>query len=202
MSMEHAKLPGAASELARKMSVGLFVCGVTVAGLYAVARTDSERPLMSSIDAAGGGAIKIANARKNASDLQAAIDASPYVLPTPAVRPALPNKSASSPTGSGVKKVATRAKVTVVKTADASDVTRFDRCMPQCDTRDPMIVGEAKPVPPPVDMQVAVRYEPAPVDDQPPAGGVRYILNKAVEAPGYVVRQGRAAFDDIRQMSW
>lgn len=202
MSMEHAKLPGAASELARKISVGLFVCGVTVAGLYAVARTDTQRPLMSSIDAAGGGAIKIANARNNAGDLQAVIDASPYVLPTPAVRPASANRSASAQTANGAKKITAHAKVTTVKTAASSDVTRFDRCMPQCDTRDPMIVGQTEPAPPPVDLQVAARYEPEPVDDQPPAGGVRYILNRAVEAPGYVVRKGRAAFDDIRQMSW
>ncbi|MBB3609756.1 hypothetical protein [Rhizobium sp. BK602] len=202
MSMQHAKLPGAASELARKISVGLFVCGVTVAGLYAVARTDSERPLMSSIDAVGGGAIKIANARNNASDLQAAIDASPYVLPTPAARPASPNRSASTQTATGAKKVVAHAKVTVVKTAEASDVTRFDRCMPQCDTRDPMIVGQAEPAPPPVDLQVAARYEPEPVDDHPPVGGVRYILNRAVEAPAYVVRKGRAAIDDVRQLSW
>jgi len=202
MSMQHAKLPGAASELARKISVGLFVCGVTVAGLYAVARTDSERPLMSSIDTAGGGAIKIANARNNAGDLQATIDASPYVLPTPAVRPASANKSASAQTANGTKKVAAHAKVTTVKMAASSDVTRFDRCMPQCDTRDPMIVGHAEPAPPLPDMQAALDPAPEPVDDRPPQGGVRYILSKAVEAPGYVVRKGRAAIDDVRQLSW
>ncbi|HEY0122543.1 MAG TPA: hypothetical protein VGC14_12425 [Rhizobium sp.] len=205
MSMQQTKVPGAAGVLARKAGVGLFVCGVTVAGLYAVARTEAEAPLMSSIDTAGrGGAIEVADARNfaTANDLQSAIDASPVVLPTPAIRPATSSKAAATKASAPVKRVAAHAKSTDVKTASSSGVTQFDRCMPQCDTRDPMIVGYSEAEQPPEDLQVQARYEPEPQEDRSPVYGVRYILSRAAEAPGFAIRKGRDAIDGVRQLEW
>jgi hypothetical protein len=204
MSMQQTKMPGAAGVLARKIGVGLFVCGVTVAGLYAVARTEAEAPLMSSIDATGRGATEVADARNfaTANDLQSAIDASPVLMPTPAVRPATANKSAAAKASTPAKRVAAHAKSTDVKTAAASDVTQFDRCMPQCDTRDPMVVGYSEADRPPQDLQEQVLYVPEPPEDRSPVHGVRYILSRAAEAPAFAIRKGRAAIDGVRQLEW
>lgn len=203
MSMQQTKMPAAAGELARKVGVGLFVCGVTVAGLYAVARTEAEAPLMSSVDITGRGAIEVADARNfaTANDLQSAIDASPAVLPTPTFRPATANKSAAK-TSAPVKRVAAHAKITSVKTVASSDVTQFDRCMPQCDTRDPMIVGYSEADQPPRDLKVQALDVPEPPEDRSPVHGVRYILNRAVEAPAFAVRKGRDVIDGVRQFEW
>ncbi|WP_047464275.1 hypothetical protein [Rhizobium rhizogenes] len=204
MSMQQTKVPGAAGELARKVGVGLFVCGVTVAGLYAVARTEAETPLMSSIDIGGRGAIEVADARNfaTANDLQSAIDASPTVLPTPIFRPATANKSAAAKASTPVKRVAAHAKVTSVKTVASSDVTQFDRCMPQCDTRDPMIVGYSEADQPPQDLQEQALYVPEPPEHRSPVQGVRYILGRAAEAPAFAVRKGRDVIDGVRQFEW
>ncbi|KEA08793.1 hypothetical protein G6L29_27545 [Agrobacterium rhizogenes] len=204
MSMQQTKVPGAAGELARKVGVGLFVCGVTVAGLYAVARTEAEAPLMSSVDVTGRGAIEVADARNfaTANDLQSAVDASPAVLPTPIFRPATANKSAGAKASTPVKRVAAHAKVTSVKTVASSDVTQFDRCMPQCDTRDPMIVGLSEADQPPQDLQEQALYVPEPPEDRSPVHGVRYILSRAAEAPAFAIRKGRDAIDGVRQLEW
>lgn len=210
MSMQQTKVPGAAGVLARKVGVGLFVCGVTVAGLYAVARTEAEAPLMSSIDTAGRGTIEVADARNfaTANDLQSAIDASPSVLPNPAVlptptiRPATSIKSAAIKPTAPVKRVAAHAKSTDVKTASSSGVTEFDRCLPQCDTRDPMIVGYSEADQPPEDLQVQALYVPEPPEDRSPVHGVRYILHRAAEAPAFAIRKGRDAINDVRQLDW
>ncbi|HEX8049602.1 hypothetical protein [Rhizobium sp.] len=204
MSMQQTKVPAAAGELARKVGVGLFVCGVTVAGLYAVARTEAEAPLMSSVDVTGRGAIEVANARNfaTANDLQSAIDASPAVLPTPTFRPATANKSAATKTTTPVKRVVAHAKVTSVKTVTSSDVTTFDRCMPQCDTRDPMIVGYSEADQPPQDLQQQALYVPEPPEDRSPVHGVRYILSRAAAAPAFAIRKGRDAIDGVRQLEW
>lgn len=204
MSMQQTKVPGAAGELARKVGVGLFVCGVTVAGLYAVARTEAETPLMSSIDIGGRGAIEVADARNfaTANDLQSAIDASPAVLPTPTFRPTTANKSAATKVTTPVRRVAAHAKVTSVKTVASSDVTQFDRCMPQCDTRDPMIVGYSEADQPPQDLQEQALYVPEPPEHRSPVQGVRYILGRAAEAPAFAVRKGRDVIDGVRQFEW
>ncbi|MEZ2218557.1 hypothetical protein [Rhizobium sp. RCC_161_2] len=204
MSMQQTKVPGAAGELARKVGVGLFVCGVTVAGLYAVARTEAEAPLMSSVDVTRSGAIEVADARNfaTANDLQSAVDASPAVLPTPIFRPATANKSAAAKASTTAKRVAAHAKVTSVKTVTSSDVTQFDRCMPQCDTRDPMIVGLSEADRPPQDLQEQALYVPEPPEDRSPVRGVRYILSRAAEAPAFAIRKGRDAIDGVRQLEW
>jgi hypothetical protein len=81
--------------------------------------------------------------------------------------------------------------------ADKSAVARFDSCLPDCETRDPMIIGYGDQ--PPEMEPVAAR------DDQqieqpvrlPVLAGATSFLGKALDVPGAALRKGKSVITTV-----
>jgi hypothetical protein len=77
--------------------------------------------------------------------------------------------------------------------------------LPQCETRDPLIAGHSDyaeaapapfegddPVPPVVEERVGFH----------PLVGARNLLDRAVDAPGMMLRRSRQALDNVARIDW
>lgn len=190
------------SETTRRLGSALAVCGTVVGALYVIVQTGPSDRAMRSIDDIGRIAISGPRPVQQLAmnDLQTAIDASParplMSVPIPQPSPLAAGIKSSAP----AKRVAVHADTAKANVASAGDVEHFNRCLPQCETRDPLIAGhpeyaEAAPSPetdnPPVAVEERVGFHPLE--------GARHLLNRAADAPGVMLRRSRQAID---RMDW
>ncbi|MGM4984274.1 hypothetical protein [Rhizobiales bacterium] len=193
------------SEMTRRLGSGLAVCGTVVGALYLIVQTAPADRAMRFVDDSGVIAISSAKPLEHVamSGPQVVVDASParqtMSVPIPSPSPlASTEKAAVTP-----KRVASHAGIAKTKVASSGGVERFDRCLPQCETRDPLIAGEP---------EYAQAEQPLVNDERPPVveervgfrplAGARYLLSQAADAPGAVLRQGRRAIDDVASIGW
>ncbi len=190
------------SETTRRLGCGLAVCGTVVGALYMIVQTTPSDRAMRFIDETGRLAISGTRPVQllAMNELQGAIDASPakpltsVPIPLPSPLAAMIKNSAAA------KRAAVHFDTAKTKVALAGDVEHFDRCLPQCETRDPLIAGhpeyaEAAPSPEIDDAPVAVEERVG----FHPLEGARHLLNTAVDAPGMMWRRSRQAID---RMDW
>ncbi|MBN8952937.1 MULTISPECIES: hypothetical protein [unclassified Rhizobium] len=201
------------SEATKRLGSGLAVCGTVVAAFYVIVQTGPSDHSMRYID--DGGRIAINSAapaqRLAMNQLQSAVDASParpqvlsMTVPIPQPSPLAAVVRTSAP----VKRVASHSDVAKAKVEASRNVEQFDRCLPQCETRDPLIAGHpeyAEAAPPPA------YDEPSPVMEAPvveervgfhPLAGARHLLNRAADAPGMMLRRSRQAIDNVARIDW
>ncbi|KAA1180466.1 hypothetical protein FP026_16710 [Rhizobium tropici] len=193
------------SETTRRLGSGLAVCGTVVGALYMIVQTAPTERAMRIIDDSGRITISSGELLDHVATngLQVVVDASPaqQVMSVPIPQP---SPLAAAKNSTSAKKVASRTDAVKTSVAASGDVERFDRCLPQCESRDPLISGypqyaEAEPSlvrdddPPPV-VEEGVGFHPL--------AGARHILTKAADAPGVMLRRGREALDNVARIDW
>ncbi len=192
------------SEATRRLGSALAVCGTVVGALYLIVETAPTERAMRFFDESGRIAISSAKSLQHPApnELQVAIDASParqlMTVPVPT-----PSPLALVKTPAPAKHIASRSDTAKAKVAASGDVARFDRCLPQCETRDPLIAGgpEYAQAEPPL-----VANEPPRVAEEKvgfrPLAGARHLLSRAVDAPVIMLRRSRQALDDVANADW
>ncbi|MDK4701917.1 MULTISPECIES: hypothetical protein [unclassified Rhizobium] len=193
------------SETTRRLGSGLAVCGTVVGALYVIVQTGPVDRTIHFIDDNGSIAINRAALAPQLAmnQLQLAVDASPakpqMSVPIPQPSPLAVMAKTSPP----VKRIASHSDAAKTKMASSGDVEHFDRCLPQCETQDPLITGRS---------EYAEATPPVANDDPPPAleervgfhplAGARNLLNRAVDAPGVMLRRSRQMIDNVARADW
>lgn len=193
------------SETTRRLGSGLAVCGTVVGALYVIVQTGPVDRTIQFIDDSGRVVInRPAPAPQLAvNHLQLAIDASPakpqMAVPIPQPSPL----AAMTKTNLPVKRIASHSDAAKTRIASSGDVEHFDRCLPQCETQDPLITGHpeyAEATPP------RANDDPPPVLEERvgfhPLAGARNLLNRAVDAPGMMLRRSRQMIDNVARVDW
>lgn len=192
------------SEATRRLGSALAVCGTVVGALYLIVETAPTERAMRFFD--DGGRVMISNAKPlehlATTELQVAIDASParqlMSVPIP-----IPSPLAAVKTTAPTKHIASRVETAKTKVAASGGVEIFDRCMPQCETRDPLIAGVpdyAQAQPP-----LVANDPPAVVEERVgfrPLADARQLLSRAVDAPAVMLRRSRQALDEVARVDW
>ncbi len=194
------------SEASRRLGVGLAVCGTVVGALYLIAETAPSERAMRFFDDSGRITVNAARslAHNATSGPQLAVDASPVrQMMATAVPIPTPSPFASAKVVAPVRRVALHSDATKTKVAVADGAERFDRCLPQCETRDPLIAGYPEYA---QAESPSVTQEPLPVVEEKagfrPLAGARHLLNQAVDAPGMMLRRSREALDNVARIDW
>ncbi|MFB2564287.1 hypothetical protein [Rhizobium sp. IMFF44] len=193
------------SETTRRLGSGLAVCGTVVGALYVIVQTGPVDRTIQFIDDSGSIAINRAALAPQLAmnQLQLAVDASPakpqMSVPIPQPSP-LAVMAKTSPPG---KRIASHSDAAKTKIASSGDAEHFDRCLPQCETQDPLITGRS---------EYAEATPPVANDDPPPVleervgfhplAGARNLLNRAVDAPGVMLRRSRQMIDNVARADW
>lgn len=194
------------SETTRRLGSGLAVWGTVVGALYVIVQTGPSDRATQFIDDTGRIAINRTQPTQQFAMnlLQSAVDASPtkplMSVPIPQPSPL----AAVVKSGAPAKRVASHADAAKTKVAASGDVEQFDRCLPQCETRDPLIAGRpeyAEAAPSPYEGD-----EPPPVVEERvgfhPLVGARNLLDRAVDAPGVMLRRSRQVLDNVARIDW
>lgn len=192
------------SEATRRLGSALAVCGTVVGALYLIVETAPTERAMRFFDDSGRITISSAKPLEHlaANGPQLAIDASParqlMTVPIP-----IPSPLAAVKIPTPAKRIASHSDTVKTKIAAAGGVERFDSCLPQCETRDPLIAGGqeyAESEPP------SVAIDPPPVVEERvgfrPLAGARHLLSRAVDAPGVMLRRSRQAIDEVARLDW
>lgn len=174
-------------------------CCLFAGVLYLAAYIGGKDVVIAPIDANDRVAVEIVKERPGANMLQAAVDASPGV-PSPSVAkpvavpiPHVSPKLAASPAKS--RKEETAAVM-------PAGVARFDSCLPECETRDPLIAEyhgpsqDVMPVNAPADVEEEVEFDVSPLR------GAGHVFDAASEASGNVLRRGRQALHNLIPVNW
>lgn len=191
------------SETTRRLGSALAVCGTVVGALYLIVETAPTERAMRFFDDSGRITLASAKPLENvaANGPQLAIDASP-VRQLMSVPIPTPSPLAATKIPVPAKRIALRSDV-VKKVAVAGGVERFDKCLPQCETRDPLITADAEyaQAEPPL-----VTVDEPPVAEERvgfrPLAGARHLLTRAVDAPGVMLRRSRQALDEVARIDW
>jgi len=176
------------------LRVGSALCACTaIVGLfYAATQIESIGPVATADDKF--------DAPPTINSLQAAIDASP-AAPLPAIA-AIPTPAPRSVDLAKLVIPRVHAQKAKAPLPASSDVLRFDRCLPQCETRDPMIAGY------PVDSDDAGRLQLQESDDEAadpgfsPLRDATYVVSRVADASGAALRGGRRMLDRVIPTDW
>ena len=192
------------SEMTRRLGSGLAVCGTVVGALYLIVQTGPTDRALRFVDDSGAIAISSTKPLEHVAmnGPQIAVDASParqlMSVPIPSPSPL----AAAEKAGVSARRVASHTSIAKTKVASSNGVEHFDRCLPQCETRDPLIAGEP---------EYAQADQPLVSDEPPvleervgfrPLAGARHLLSQAADAPGVVLRRGRQAIDEVARLDW
>ena len=192
------------SETTRRLSSALAVCGTVVGALYIIVQTGPADRTVGFIDEGGRIAINgTASAQQLAMNrLQSSVDMSPakplLSVPVPQPSPLAAMVKSSAPAKRVVRTDAEKTKV-----ASSADVKHFDHCLPQCETRDPLITSH----PDYTEAALPVADDaPSPVLEERagfhPLADARNLLGTAVDAPGMVLRRSRQVIDNVARADW
>ncbi len=192
------------SETTRRLGCGLAVCGTVVGALYVIVQTGPADRSTGFIDEGGRTTI---NGAASAPDLvvnrlQPAVDASPARLLVSVPVPQPSPLAAMIKSGAPVKRIV-RADAGKTKVASSAEVEHFDSCLPQCETRDPLITRN----PDYAEAVLPVAGDaPSPVLEERagfhPLAEARNLLTKAVDAPGDMLRRSRQVIDNVARADW
>lgn len=194
--METKRIDWRYSRSGSPLRMGVALCiGSTIVGLFYAAT------LIESV-----GPVAIADGKLDGpptvNSLQAAIDASP-AAPLPAIANAVvPIPAARSVNLAKLVIPRVRAQKAKAPLPASSDVLRFDQCLPQCETRDPMIAGY------PVDSDDIGRLQLQESDDQAadpgfsPLKDATYVVSRVADASGAALKGGRKILDHVIPTDW
>jgi len=192
MDMQPVKWWNGQSETTRRLGCGLAVCGTVVGALYLIVQTGPADRSIRLIDEGGRIAIN------GAASAQQFATRSLVSVPIPQPSPLAAMIKSSAP----AKRVV-RADAGNTKVASSAEVEHFDRCMPQCETRDPLITSN----PDYAEAALPVADDaPSPVMEERagfhPLADARNLLSKAVDAPGMMLRRSRQVIDNVARADW
>lgn len=200
MNTQLAEWWSAPHGMARNIGFGFCVSSVVVGLLYATAHIRSKDAnhhlAMATAELSGEPAV---------NRLQAIIDAAPTApIAFGAIPDASSKKMTSIKPASTPNRVASHAKArqTAAVSAPSSDVARFDHCLPQCETRDPLIAGYSDSGPYPLAASSPVRDDSRMEPTSSALQRAGKLLGKVADAPGAVIRGGREALTSIVRADW
>lgn len=185
----------AGGDIVARAGFSLAMCGGLAAVVYLTGHNGSQEVSVASAGGVARTATVVASVDSQALyKSQAAVDASPGALPVPAKIPVpLERVAEASPTPARRPAVPLK-RPGAQQVAVASNVLRFESCLPGCDTRDPLIVGHAEKTPDP-------GVSPSPTDELVEQVSFTQrtpsILGRAMDAPGAVYRTGRNALTSL-----
>lgn len=182
----------AGADIVARAGFSLAMCGALAGVVYLTAHNGSQE---ISVASAGGTArtatvVASVDGSQAVSGSQAAVDASPVTLPVPTKIPVPLARVAEAGPMAARHPALPLKRPGTQQVAVASNVRRFESCLPGCETRDPLIVGHAEKMPDP-------GVSPSPTDElveqvsftqQTPS-----ILGRAMDAPGAVYRRGETS---------
>jgi len=146
------------------------------------------------------GPVRIIGTNPGSANPRPAIDQSPVFETADTVMPALP--PAATPAVKPMPKPMPSPRLAANGRMDAkakppADVMRFDRCSPQCETGDPLIVGAPAPSFPMTEVARVERIDDSAGFTFSPMDGARFILNQTATAPRTALRKGREVIGRI-----
>jgi hypothetical protein len=186
----------AGGDMIARAGFSLAMCGALAGVLYLTASDGTQDLSTASLGKPPQIATVLASFETSPglSKSQSAIDASPAAMPVAAQIPIPVQRVAEIgpiPAKRPVEPVRRTVKEPV---AVASNVAHFETCLPACETRDPLIVGQSR-------QAAETEVSPLPTDElvQEVSFTERSpsILGRALHAPGFVYRQGRNALTTL-----
>lgn len=177
-------------ETGRRPSIKIGACAVVIGLFFAVACHVAVMPADTEEHVSVDRGIR----EDQLTRLQAAVDASPAFEVALATKPDLPatvihtmkpvasQKRATS--GADGRRAAARGKM-------PPGVLRFDRCIPKCETQDPLIVGYAGRSQSPKVAPLTAGNEDDGRFNLSSLQGAGYILGRTADAPRVALRKGR-----------
>lgn len=190
--MQDMKWLGAGADVAVRAAFSLGMCGALAGFLYLTAQNGIAESSVTPAEPAAATLVATLDTKPALS--QAVVDASPPAVAVP-VKVSTPFIAAiKAQTVIPTKRPDVPAKASAVA---RNSPERFDTCLPNCETHDPMIVGYAEKDPAPFqsDPQVdAVVEEPVSLPVLQSAGS---LLGRALEVPADAMRKGRSAIASV-----
>jgi hypothetical protein len=195
MNLQQQTWYRAGGDIVARAGFSLVMCGALAGVLYLTASDGTQGLSTASLGKAPQTATVLASFENSPglSKSQIAIDASPAAMP--AAQIPIPIQRVAEigpmPAKRPVEPVRRPLKGPV---AVASNVVHFESCLPACESRDPLIVGQSRKA-------AETEVSPLPTDEL--VQQVSYtertpsILGRALHAPGFVYRQGRDALTTL-----
>ena len=191
--METRRIDWRNSRSGSPLRMGVALCiGSTIVGLFYAAT------LIESV-----GPVAIANNKLDGpptiNSLQAAVDASPA-----APLPAIADVPTPAPRSVNLAKLViprVHAQKAKAPLPASSDVLLFDRCLPECETRDPMIAGypvESDHGP----LQLQESDDQAANPGFSPLKDATYVVSRVADASGAALKGGRKMLDHVIPADW
>jgi hypothetical protein len=185
----------AGGDMIARSGFSLAMCGALAGVLYMTANDGSEELAASAGGTAAAATVVTSfEASPGLYKSQAVVDASPATMSAPAKTP-VPVERVAQATRAPARRAASPVKRPASEpVAIASNVVRFESCLPGCDTRDPRVLGYVVKASDP-------SVSPGPADEL--VAKVSFtertpsILERAMHAPGFVYRQGRSALTTL-----
>lgn len=192
MGMQDMKWRAAGADVAIRAAFSLGMCGALAGFLYLTAQNGIAEN--STVQAGPQAATLVAMLDAKPTVSQSAVDAGPYAVAAPikVSTPIIVSMKAQTVIPTKRPEVPTKEPVVA-----RSATERFSTCLPNCETRDPMIVGypEKDPAPFQPDPQVdAMVEEPVSLPVLQRAGS---LLGRALEVPGNAIRKGQSAITRV-----
>ncbi|WP_341486927.1 hypothetical protein [Pararhizobium sp. A13] len=190
MNAQQATRYGVRPETGRRAGIKIGACAIVIGLSFAVARHVAVRPADTKEHVAGASGLR----EDKPTRLQAAIDASPAFEGTlatksdlratviPTLKPVASQKRTTS--SADGRRVAARGKM-------PQGVLRFDRCIPKCETQDPLIVGYSGPSPDPAVAQSTANDAVDVGFDLSSLHRAGHLLGRTVAMPRAALRKGR-----------
>lgn len=192
MTMLKEKWLGGGADVAIRAAFSFAMCGALVGVIYLTAQDGLADGSSGQQQPRAATVLASMDTRPQADRLPVPVTtkASSITLPASApvvaltdIRPVIPTKRPTPP---------------IKLPAGKGDVARFDSCLPDCETRDPMIIGYAGK---------ARQIEPASSQDDDPqieqtvslpvVAGATELLDKAFDVPGAAFRKGKSVITRV-----
>ena len=196
MNSQQQSWYNAGADILARAGFSLAMCGALVGVLYATANNGSGAVSASSAGSPARTATVLASFDGSSGiyQSQAVVDASPVSMPDRPKIPMPPERVPEAGLASARYAVLPTKRPDRQSVAAASNVVRFESCLPDCETHDPLIVGHAEKA-------SSQGLSPLPTDelveDVSFTETTPSILGRALRAPGIVYRTGRNALTTL-----
>lgn len=194
MGLQHMKWLGDGADVAVRAAFSLGMCGALAGFLYITAQNGMAES-SSGRQAVPQAATVVATLDTGAVHSPAMPEAKPVAVAVPLKVSTPAVASAQIQTVIPTKRPDISPKASVA--AAGNSVERFDKCLPNCETRDPMIVGQAASEPAPFDPNPQVDAMVEQPVSFPVLRSAGTLLDRALEVPGDAIRKGKSAITSV-----
>lgn len=173
--------------------IKIGMCAVVIGLFCVVAQNGRQEAATMPADTNERIAANTGKPENGSTKIQAAIDASPVFGTEHGIKPVVPATVVPSKKPSLGKRALSRVDVKKVDVAGTmpSGVLRFDRCVPKCETQDPLFAGYSGPSPDPVIAQSRASDAEDVGFDLSPLQRAGDVLGRTAAMPRAALRKGR-----------